>query len=234
MSRSMLAAVVAAFAAIAPAAALAQGGQSPTLTFDQPCYSPGDQMAYSGSGYTPGGPIQMLFTSFSTQVNGSYDTAADAAGAISGTIDTPDPDLFLGDAEFSGTMGVSANDRTRIDAGAPPDQQFAGSTFTLSRFEVQVDQPNGRAPKARKPMRVIAVGFTNARGRVLYVHYRRGARVVKTIQLGRLRGDCGDRSRTLPRALPRGAHPGRYQLVFNTSARSVRSFPRWTESVRLG
>jgi hypothetical protein len=65
-------------------------------------------------------------------------------------------------------MGVAANDLTRIDAGAPQDQQFAGATFTLSRWEVATDQPNGRPPKSGKPMRITAVGFTNARGKTLY------------------------------------------------------------------
>ena len=217
MSRSLPTAIVTAVAAMTPATAWAQDG--PTLTFDRPCYSPGDTMRFSGTGYTPGGAIEMLFNSLSTQSAGQWEITADPIGAIAGTLDTPDPDLFLDDSAFSGMMGVATND--------------ARATFTLSRFEVQTAQPNGRAPKSRKPMRVTAVGFTNANGQTLYVHYTRNRTRLKTIKLGRLGGDCGDRIRTLPRALPRGLRPGRYKLIFNTSARNTGRAPWYSNQLRL-
>ena len=64
MSRSLLAALVAAFVAIVPAAARAQDG--PTLTFDKPCYAEGDPMAYSGAGFTAGGEVNFLFSTLSS------------------------------------------------------------------------------------------------------------------------------------------------------------------------
>ena len=48
MPRSLLAALVAALAAVMPAAAWAQAG--PTLDFDKPCYAEDDPMQYSGAG----------------------------------------------------------------------------------------------------------------------------------------------------------------------------------------
>jgi len=231
MSRSLLAALVAAVAVSIPAAASAQRG--PTLAFDQPCYSPGDRMGFDGAGYTPGGEVNMIFSSFVKEQFGQYDTHADPTGAIDGGLATLDPDDWLGENDWSARIGVAASDRTRVEAGAPADQQFGATVFTLSRFDVQVEQPNGRAPKARKPMRVTAAGFTYARGRMLYVHYRRARRTMKTLKLGRLGGDCGDRTRTLPRALPRGLRPGRYELVFNASKRDPQAGPRQDERLRL-
>ncbi len=231
MSRSLLAAVVAAFAALMPAAAWAQA--APTLTFDQPCYSPGDTMTFAGTGFTPGGAVNLFFNSLTTQQMGQFDATADAAGAITGKLDPPDPDRYLGENDWSGAVGVAANDRVRIDAGAPEEQQFAGDVFTLSRFEVGVEQPNGKRPKAGKPMRVTAVGYTNARGKTLYVHYRRNRKTAKVIKLGRLRGECGDRTRTLRRALPRGLSRGRYELVFNTSASDPNALPKQVSTLRL-
>ena len=224
MSRSLLAAVVAACAAIMPAAAWAQDGPTPTVTFDRPCYSPGDRMTFSGTGFTPGGEVELLFSSLTTQrMLGRYGTTADEAGAIGDWISTPDPDELLRASAFSGMIGVAANDRIRIEAGAgPADQQFAGAAFRLSRWEVELWRPNGGRVRAAKPVRITAVGFTHARGETLYMHYRRGGRTVRTIRLGRLTGECGDRRRTLGRALPRGLPPGRYELSFNTSARDAR------------
>jgi hypothetical protein len=230
MSRFLLAALVAAIAAITPAAARAQDG--PSLTFDRPCYSPGDRMTFSGTGYTAGGPVTMFFNLLSTQEFGSYETTADAAGAIAGDLDTPDPDEYLDENDWSGEMAAAANDTTRTDAGAGPEA-VGFTSFELSRFEVQLDQPNGRAPRANKRMDVTARGFTGATGKTLYAHYRRARRTLKTLKLGRLTGDCGDLDRTLARGLPRGLPKGRYQLVFNTSRRDPRAFPKYTLTQRL-
>jgi len=225
MSRSLLAAVVAAFAALMPAAAWAQAG--PTLTFDKPCYAKGDPMEYSGTGFTPGGEVNFLFRSLSNQSTGTYDTSADATGAIGGSIEAPSEDDVLDDGDDSGTVGASANDRTRIDQGAPPEQQFAGTTFRLTRWDVDVRRPGGGAPKARRPMRITAIGFTRVVGRPLYVQYRRGNRTLKAVRLGRLGGECGDLTRTIPRGLPRGLRPGRYTLMFTTSPRAVNGERVW-------
>lgn len=231
MSRSLLAALVAALAALTPAAAWAQDG--PTLSFDKPCYSPGDDMKYTGAGYTPSGSVTMFFSSLSTQTFGSYETAADAGGAIAGSIDTPDPDHFLDDDAWSGQVGVTANDDTKVAAGGELETSVGFATFELSRFEVQLSGPNGRPVRARKRMDVTAVGFTGSTGKTLYVHYRKARKTLKTLKLGRLTGDCGDLSHTLPRALPRKLPKGRYQLVFNTTKRDPQATPRYGLTQRL-
>lgn len=231
MSRSLLAALVAAFLAIVPAAARAQDG--PTLTFDKPCYAPGDTMAFTGSGYTPSGPVTMFLTSLSTQRTGAFDTAADAAGAIGGQVAAPEPGSYIDDDDWSSKMGATANDKTRLDGGEPPQSAVGATVLTLSRFEVQLDQPNGRPPRAAKRMDVTAAGFTGARGKTLYAHYRRGRKTVKTLKLGRLGGDCGDLDKRLSRGLPRGLPKGRYQLVFNTARRDPQASPRFSLKQRF-
>lgn len=212
MSRSLLAALVAAFVAIVPAAARAQDG--PTLTFDKPCYAEGDPMAYSGAGFTPGGEVNFLFSTLSSSRVGSFDTQADTGGAIAGTIDAPDETMFLDDDERSAMMAAAATDKTRADQGAPPDQQFAAALFRLTRWNVEVNRT-----RARKPMRVDAYGFTRAIGKTLYVQYRKHGKLLKAVKLGRLADECGDRKKTLRRGLPRGLRPGRYTLMFTTSPR---------------
>jgi hypothetical protein len=230
MPRSLLAGLAAVLATLLPAAV---AHAAPTLSFDQPCYSPGDTMAFTGAGYTSGGAVSLLFNSLATQEVGTFDTTADAAGAIAGRLETPDPDDYLGENDSAGEMGVAANDMTLVQGGAGPDQAVGFATIRLSRFEVRLEQPNGRAPRAAKRMRVEAVGFTTARGQTLYAHYRRNRRTHKTVKLGRLNGDCGDRTSTLKRALPKGLRPGRYELVFNTSRTNPQAFPKQSRSLRL-
>jgi hypothetical protein len=82
-------------------------------------------------------------------------------------------------------------------------------------------------------MDVTARGFTGAAGKTLYAHYRRARKTLKTVKLGRLSGDCGDLDHTLARGLPRRLPKGRYQLVFNTSRRDPRAFPRYSLTQRL-
>jgi hypothetical protein len=77
-------------------------------------------------------------------------------------------------------------------------------------------------------MDVTAAGFTEARGKTLYAHYRRGRKLLKTLKLGRLAGDSGDLDRRLSRGLPRGLPKGRYRLVFNTSRRDPQASPRFS------
>lgn len=202
MSRSLLAALVAALMAIVPAAARAQDG--PTLTFDKPCYAEGDPMAFSGAGFAPG-EVNFLFSSLSTSRLGSFDTQADAGGAIAGTIDAPDEDMFLADDERSAMVAAAATDQT---------QAFAAALLRLTRWNVELNRT-----RARKPMRVDAYGFTRAIGQTLYVQYRKHGKVLKAVKLGRLAGECGDRKATLRRGLPRGLRPGRYTLMFTTSPR---------------
>jgi len=222
MTRSVLALVVTAVTVAIPAAASAQAPT--TLSFDQPCYSPGDRMTFSGTGYTPSGAIQLTLDSQSTHRTATFDTQADANGAIGDYVSTLDPDGYLQDDEFSAAMAITAKD---------PEQHTGSTTVTLSRFGVALSQPNGAAPRAGKRLRIHAAGFTNARGKTLYLHYRRGGRTVKSVKLGTLTGDCGDRTKTLSRGLPRGARRGRYQLVFNTSARNPNTFPRVAQPLTL-
>jgi hypothetical protein len=223
MLRSLLAAVVTALAVMVPAAAWAQAPQ-PTLSFDQPCYSAGDTMGFSGAGYTPSGEINVIFGSVSTGTNVVFRGQADPAGAISGGIDALDPDRFLEDDEFSGTMLVRAYDQT---------EQFGETQFTLSRFEVEARQPNGSRPRAGKRLRITAVGFTHAVGETLFAHYTRAGKRVKSVRLGRLAGECGDRRVTLRRALPRGLRRGTYRLVFNHSATNAPGTASVRETLRL-
>ena len=76
--RPLIPAVVAATVALAPAAA-AQA-PPPTLQWDRQCYTEHQPMTFTGTGFTPAGRVDLLF-SRPGFVYGSFEMTADAAGA---------------------------------------------------------------------------------------------------------------------------------------------------------
>jgi hypothetical protein len=211
--RTALRTAGAVLAGVVLGGAVPAGAQSPspTFTFDVPCASPASGLGFSGTGYTPGGEVNLLFAREGKI--GTFTTRADAAGAIAGRVGAPDPDEFLDDDEFAGEVSATANDRTRIEQGAPPESQFAPAEFRLSRFEVYALQ----RPRPGRRVGFRAAGFVGEAGKPLYLHYRRAGRTVKTVRLGTLRGPCGDLRKTV-RAFPfRPVRAGAYKLVFSTA-----------------
>ena len=210
-------AAIAAVTVLTVTAATSASAQapSPTIAFDRECYSPGDTMTFEGAGYTPNGAVEMLFTANGRI--GSYSTLAASDGAIAGSLDSPLPDDFLDKPQAADDVFVTANDQTRIQEQAPPESQFGATQFRLSRWAIGYHSANGKIVANRR-IRFQALGFTHAVGERLYVHYRLGARTVKSIRLGVLRGPCGDLNKKLSRGFPfRPVEPGTYKLIFNTS-----------------
>jgi hypothetical protein len=208
---------VAAAVALAPAAA-AQAPQ-PTLQFDRPCYTEDQQMVFSGTGYTPGGPVELSFQRLGA-VLGTFDTTADAAGAIGDYVMATDADM-LGDDEDRATRFVAANDRTRIDAGAPPETQFAATQFTFTRW---AGFSPGRYVPGQK-VRVEAYGWAFAAGKPLYFLFQKGHTTVASVKAGRLSETCGDRVARV--RVPKKLKAGAYRLVLSTQKRSASGLSTW-------
>ncbi len=211
--------------AAAPAAAAA-----PTLVADRPCYATGDLMTFSGGGYTPGGTVAMLFGV--TSENGSAifaavdPTPADAAGAI---IDRFEAFGLPSDRDTRAEVTVTANDQTRIEAGAPIEEQFGTTTFVLSAFGIRLER---RRLDPRGRMTVRAAGFTNSRR--LYLHYVFGGKRRATVALGAVRGPCGDltaRVRQFPMDRPAA---GTWELYVSSGRRSYGRRDEWArDTVRV-
>jgi len=232
MSRSLpvsLPLLAIAVGALLPAGALAR----PSLSFDAPCYSAGDTIAYSGGGYTPDGEVNMFFGTAGKLV-GRYATHADATGALSGRLDAPDPGRFMDSAEDAAEVGVSANDQARLDADAGPEESVGFATFRLSRFGFRMRTPGNRDMTPRRPVRFEVTGYTNAVGRPAFLHYRRAGRTLETVRLGTLRGPCGDLKKSLRRAFPfRPVPAGEYKLAVTTSPTSATRAPMTRATVRV-
>jgi hypothetical protein len=215
--RLLIPAVLAATAALAPAAAAQT--PPPTLQFDRECYTEDQQMAFSGTGYTPGGRVDLWFNRIGG-VLGTFETTADGAGAI-GDYVIADAERMLRDDEDRETRFVSANDRTRIDQGAPQESGFGAASFTFTRWM-------GFSPGRYVPGRKAAVeiyGWAFAEGEPAYFLFRRGRRTVASVSLGTIGGPCGDLKARVK--VPRKLKAGAYKVWLSTDARRPSDRSTW-------
>jgi len=211
-----------AIAAVAAGGALAStaSAQSPaTLQWDRPCYTEDQRMVFSGTGYTPNGQVDLVFSRPGAAV-GTYGTVADTAGAIGDYVLSTDEQM-LGDDERRETRFVTANDRTRIDQGAPPESQFAAASFTYTRW---AGFSPGRYVPGRK-VEVEAYGWAFSAGKPLYFLFRKGRTTVASVKAGTLSATCGDLVARI--RVPGKLKAGRYRLVLSTSKRKPSGLYTW-------
>jgi hypothetical protein len=217
--RRPIALAVVAAATLAPAAS-AQAPQ-PTLAFDRECYTEDQRMVFSGTGYTPGGRVDLLVSRIGG-VLGTFQTGAGADGAI-GDFVMADEDQLLRDDEDRETLAVTANDRTRIDGGAEPQSQFGAATFTFTRWM-------GFSPGRYVPGRKAAVeiyGWAFAEGEPAYFLFRKGRRTVASVKLGTIAGPCGDLKARVK--VPRALRAGAYKLWLSTNRKRPSERSTWRE-----
>lgn len=216
--RLFIPAAVAAAAALAPAAS-AQAPQ-PTLSFDSACYTAEQPLAFTGAGYTPSGPVTMMF-SVPGQLRGSLDVQADPSGGISGRPGVQE-DSLLADDEDRREIFVTANDTTRVDAGAqPPESQFGVAQLTFTRWA-------GFSPGRYVPGRTVEVeayGWAFAAGKTLWFLFQKGRTTVASVKVGKLSATCGDRTGRI--RVPRKLKAGSYRLVLSTQKRTPGDLYTW-------
>lgn len=215
--RPLIPAVLAATAALAPVAA-AQA-PPPTLQWDRECYTEHQPMNFAGAGFTPAGPVDLLF-SRPGFVYGSFEATADAAGAISDYVQAEEGQL-LDSSEDRALRFATANDRTRIDQGTDPDAQFAPSSFTFTRW---MGFSPGRYVPGRK-VRVEVYGWAFAEGRTAYFLFRKGSRTAASVRVGAIAGPCGDLKKRI--TVPRKLRSGAYKVFLSTSAARPSSRGTW-------
>jgi hypothetical protein len=177
---------LAVVALAAPAAAPAA-----SLSVDKSCYGPGEQVKFSGGGYTASGPVSL---SVSGQQLGVTD--ANPVGEIAASIPAP-----------------SIKGKQRTDVFTAADQTNLALTATvpvkLTSLNVKVTPKNGDPSKAK---RIVARGFTT--GRTLYAHVRRGSSK-RNVKVGKLKGAC--KTLSVKRKLfLANAQAGVYKVQFDT------------------
>jgi len=188
---------LAAVALLAPATAPAA-----TLTVDKPCYGPGEQVRFTGAGFTPSGQVAL---------------------SVSGQ------QLGIGTADPAGGFGVgigapTIDGKQRTDVFIATDQTNLALTATvpvlLTSLNVNVTPRNGNPGRTKK---IVARGFTS--GATLYAHVRRnGAK--RNIRIGRLKGAC--KGLTARRKLfSTDAKSGVYKVQFDTKRKySAKTVPQ--------
>jgi hypothetical protein len=221
MQTRSAAATLGVLLAAVPASQATAQTPAPTLQFDRACYTEHMPAVFTGAGYTPGGEVNLVFSSMPMRVRGVYATRAGADGSLNGSATFPDEDDFLDDAETRETLHVSANDRARMDAGAPPESQFATASLTYTRW--MGFSPARFVPGRRA--RVEISGWAFAAGETAWLQFRKGARAVSSVRIGQLEGDCGDRKARVK--VPRSLAPGRYRVVFSTQRRGLSERYTW-------
>jgi len=221
--------VLATAAALAAAAPAAQA--APTLRADRACYSTGDVIGLQGEGFTPLGAVDLSITGTSTS---GHALEADAGGLLRAPIEM-DFDMAEGlipRDRLQTRVTITASDQAAVAAGLGV-AAVASTTTTFSHFGVATFQ-DPQALRSRRPLRLLAVGFTGMSGRRAYLHYVRAGRRCATVPLGIFRGACGDMTKTLRRAMPaRIARPGAWRFVVSTSRLDHRAGLRYEIPVRV-
>ena len=212
--RNTLGAVVAA--AVLPASAQA----APTLQTDKPCYTPDEPITFTGTGYTPGGEVAFFFSlageNGSKLLAGRDPVIADATGAIRSVF--PAPGLASSD-DTREQIFTTANDQARMAPGAPPiapEETVGISQVELSIFDVWVDEwERGGRVDPRGKTKIAAYGYEPAKK--LWAHYVLKGKRVKTVEIGALKGPCGDLTKTIRQFPFRPVAPGSYSIYFQGS-----------------
>jgi hypothetical protein len=156
-------ALVAGLAAAAPAGAA-------TIALNGACFLETDTITVSGSGFTPGAPVNYAFDGV-TQATGN----ADAAGNVAQQV--PAPVLPI-DSEVS-TYNVTATDQSNL-------QNVGTTQVTITKLTASL------SPQKARPRRKIKF---NVRGMppavTVYLHYVFHGRSRATVTLGRPNAPCG-------------------------------------------
>jgi hypothetical protein len=176
----------------------------------------------TGANYTPGGEVNVLFSTLPLDVRGMFSTVADAAGALSAQVTFPAEGDFLREGEDRETVFVSASDVTRMQANQqPPESQFAATELTFTRWA-------GYSPGRYVPGRRVAVeayGWAFAAGETAWLLFRKGSRTAASVKLGQLDAVCGDLKARV--RVPARLEAGRYRVVLSTDRRRPSDWHTW-------
>lgn len=206
-----------ALATVALAVPAAGAAAAPALQSDRACYTPSEDITFTGSGYTPSGNVSFFFSLNgrygNTMLAASQPIAADPAGGLRAVFTAP---RLASSDDTQETLTASANDETRLQAEQPPPEDAFGAVQTLlSTWDVFVTPWDRGRVDPRKSVTVRAFGFEPAAK--LWAHYVLGGKRVASVLVGKLTGPCGDLTKTM-REFP--FHPvpaGTYAVYFQGS-----------------
>ena len=195
--RPRSAAALAVSAVLTAVPSIASGAPPPVaLDTSYPCYSSGESVLLSGTGFTPDGPVTL-------SASGQQLTTIDADLDGGFTVRVQAPDAFFGTVHLRFTA---------TDRATPTLTDHA--TVRIADTDVVVTPEIGGPRTVR---RIRGWGFFGADA--VYAHVkRRGATRARNIRLGAPQGPCGTLN-TQRRLFQNEPRPGAYTLQFDTLRR---------------
>jgi hypothetical protein len=199
--------ILAALAVAAPG----QAAANPTVGTDRTCYSPGEPVIESGSGFTPNAQVNetvSLLAGGRPIGTGSVNPpiTTDAQGMFTRSFEAPD--LMRPDDRAETVIGSFA------DQGSPQSPLVVGPAWTLSAWEVRISAWAGHRANPRRSMVIDTTGWTTL-GPNLYSHYYRGSKLIKDAKVGRLTGACGDLRKRVRQFPFHGVRAGMWTVYFS-------------------
>jgi hypothetical protein len=199
---------VLATAVLVPAAQ----AQQPALQWDRECYTDGQHMNFTGTGFTPGADVDLAFSRLGAPI-GTSEAKANPTGAIADYVwGTSDEVLASGEER----QQIQATATDRVDPA-----RSAASTFTFTEW---AGFSPGRYVPGRRA-RVEIFGWAFAEGKTGYFLFRKRNRTVASVKVGRIAGPCGD---VIARVkVPRKLRAGAYKVWLSTDRRRPSRDSTW-------
>jgi hypothetical protein len=205
--------IVTAIALAAPAVAPAQiPPGTASVRLDRACYTPGDTITATGTGFTPGAQV-------SEAVNLLAGTAQTPLGTLlEPVVTTASNGMFTRQVKAPNLVRVD-DERERATSVFADAAKTASVPWTLSEWALNVPQWEGDGiANPRRTMTVEALGWTDL-GPTLYAHYFHAGTRVKTVRIGRLTGDCRDLRKRVHQFPFKAVAAGRWAVYFSTTRR---------------
>ena len=205
------------FAAVA-ALAVPGAAQAADVHLDRSCYSPGDVVTETGSGFSPGaGVLEML--SLGTRTLQAPMVTTDDQGAFNRQLRAPD----LGNDVARQEMAFASF----TDQANPSTPVLA--QWTLSAWDVSIKEWAGHVAHPGRSMTVDTYGWTTASG-PLYAHYYRGTTHIKTTRIGTTTGPCGNLRKRVPQFPFKRVKAGRWSVFFSPTQALDKQHDPWLKT----
>ncbi len=203
------------------AAAVPTGAHAASVQTDHACYSPGEVVTETGSGFTP-----------STEVTESLALVSPASGRAwnfsAPPLTTDDQGAFA--RKLRAPDLQDASDRQESALAALTDQANPAAPviarWTLSDWTLRIKEWSDHVAKPGRQMTIDTYGWTTESG-TLYAHYYRGSTHLKSVRIGATTGECGDLKKKVPQFPFKKVKAGEYSLYLSRTAALDKEHDSW-------
>ena len=202
------------------AAAMPATAHAAAVSTDHPCYSPGEVVTETGSGFTPSTDV--------TETLALVSPAGRAWNLSAPPLTTDEQGAFT--RKLHAPALQDAGDRQEAALGAFADQANPSAPvttqWTLSDWALRIKEWAGHVAKPGRSMTIDTYGWTTESG-TLYAHYYRGSTPLKTVRIGASTGDCGNLKAKVPQFPMKKVKAGEYTLYVSRTASLDKAHDDW-------